>query len=218
MRSRTPALSRKSCGKPSGGAPVVRGGGGRRGGASDGGAGAPVPPPCCGPDPRWTRSRGSPPGTGTPPEPGIDGVLLLPHLAMRPYLLLCQHRNERVCGYPVREEDLAARPGRDLTTTLLRVLGALHDEQRPEIVTVLAVGPATLHELADRLGLAKSTVHHHMGRLRLGGLVTLTRNPDRSYSYALRWPGLPALLDELVSAATARVTTSVPGVTPSVPG
>jgi len=146
---------------------------------------------------------------------------LLPHLAMRPYLLLCQHRNERVCGYPVREEDLAARPGRDLTTTLLRVLGALHDEQRPEIVTVLAAGPATLHELADRLGLAKSTVHHHMGRLRLGGLVTLTRNPDRSYSYALRWPGftaLPALLDELVSAATARVTTSVPGVTPSVPG
>jgi DNA-binding transcriptional ArsR family regulator len=135
------------------------------------------------------------------PEPGIDGVLLLPQLAMRPDLLLCQHRHERICGYPVREEDVTGRPGRDRTATLLRVLGALDDEQRLEIVAVLATGPATLHELADRLGLAKSTVHHHMGRLRLGGLVTLTRNPDRSYSYALRRPGfaaLPTLLDDLI--------------------
>jgi DNA-binding transcriptional ArsR family regulator len=137
------------------------------------------------------------------PEPGIDGVLLLPQLAMRPYLLLCQHRGDRVCAYPVPQRDLAVEPAHGVAAELLQVLGALDDEQRLRILAALAIGAETLQTLTDQLGLARSTVHHHLVRLRTAGLVTLTRNPDRSYSFALRRAGLaavPDLLDRLVAA------------------
>jgi DNA-binding transcriptional ArsR family regulator len=137
------------------------------------------------------------------PEPGIEAVLLLPHAALRPYLLLCQHRQDRICGYPVSDADLAGdeRPT-DQATTLLRLLRALDDEQRLRIVAALAAGPATLQSLADGLGLAKSTVHHHVARLRDAGMIALTRNPDRTYSFTLRRTAFDTLTDLLAAIAS----------------
>jgi DNA-binding IclR family transcriptional regulator len=52
-------------------------------------------------------------------------------------------------------------------------------------------GDATLAELAETIGAAKSTTHHHLGLLRRAGLVALTGNA-RGYAYTLRAGGFAA--------------------------
>ncbi|HET6748068.1 MAG TPA: ArsR family transcriptional regulator [Actinomycetes bacterium] len=117
------------------------------------------------------------------PEPECPRVLLVPHLAARPWLLLCQHRDTRLICYPAR------RPGQERRAAaaegLLRLGRALGDERRVGILAALAAGPRDLDELAAAVGLARSTVHHHLGLLRAAGLVGLRGNARR-YRYALR--------------------------------
>jgi DNA-binding transcriptional ArsR family regulator len=117
------------------------------------------------------------------PEPECPRVLLVPHLAARPWLLLCQHRNTRLICYPAR------RPGQERRAAaaegLLRLGRALGDERRVGILAALAAGPRDLDELAAAVGLARSTVHHHLGLLRAAGLVGLRGNARR-YRYGLR--------------------------------
>ena len=121
------------------------------------------------------------------PEPEFDRVVLVPHVAARPLLLLCQHRAARVICYPVSPEQLDPEASLAEETVLLgRALG---DGRRVAILRRLASGDATLDELAGATGLAKSTAHHHLAQLRAAGLVTLGGNA-RGYWYALRSEGL----------------------------
>jgi DNA-binding transcriptional ArsR family regulator len=116
------------------------------------------------------------------PEPELGRVALVPHLAARPWLLLCQHKRTRIICYPVPEEE--GLEGRAL------LLGrALGDEGRVAMLRRLAAGDATLAELAEAAGLAKSTAHHHLAHLRAAGLVTMHGNA-RAYWFTLRAEGL----------------------------
>jgi DNA-binding transcriptional ArsR family regulator len=114
------------------------------------------------------------------PEPEASRVILVPHLAARPWLLLCQHRDMRIICY--------AAPGareRDAVDEELLALGrALGDRARIRILRRLAEGEASLTELAELTGLVKSTAHHHLAQLRAAGLVTVGGNA-RAYRYAL---------------------------------
>jgi DNA-binding transcriptional ArsR family regulator len=138
------------------------------------------------------------------PEPECPRVLLVPHLAARPWLLLCQHRDTRLICYPAR------RPGRERRAAtaegLLRLGRALGDERRVGILAELAGGPRDLDELAAAVGLARSTVHHHLGLLRAAGLVGLRGNARR-YRYGLRREAAAeaaALLADLTTAPATR--------------
>jgi ArsR family transcriptional regulator, cadmium/lead-responsive transcriptional repressor len=66
---------------------------------------------------------------------------------------------------------------------------ALGDEGRIAMLRRLAAGDATLAELAEAAGLAKSTAHHHLAHLRAAGLVTMHGNA-RAYWFTLRAEGL----------------------------
>ena len=131
------------------------------------------------------------------PEPELPRVVLFPHLAASPWLLLCQHRDTRLIGYPVGDEPAG---GEDALRARALALGrALGDEGRVTMLRRLAAGPASLDELAAASGLARSTAHHHLAALRTAGLVVLRGNA-RSYRYELRRDGLAegrALLAEL---------------------
>ena len=115
-------------------------------------------------------------------EEEIDEVVLVPHLAARPTLLLCQHRRLRIICYPVVE---------DAEPALAAVGRALGDERRVALLERLREGDATLAELAEAIGAAKSTTHHHLGLLRRAGLIALTGNA-RGYAYTLRADGFAA--------------------------
>lgn len=131
-------------------------------------------------------------------EPEFVRVVLIPHLAAAPSLLLCQHRDTRIICYP------AERPGEsaDVVARAVRLGKALSDPVRVAIVRTLAERETSLTELATTVGIAKSTAHHHLATLRAAGLVTLRGNA-RGYWYTLRLEGLAdarSLLGELVSS------------------
>jgi DNA-binding transcriptional ArsR family regulator len=115
-------------------------------------------------------------------EPEFERVLLVPHLAARPWLLLCQHRRARIICYAVRSE--AGEPAE----RLLELGRALGDSRRLMILQRLRKGDASLAELAGELGLAKSTTHHHLHRLRAANLIALRGNAA-GYRYTLEPSG-----------------------------
>jgi DNA-binding transcriptional ArsR family regulator len=113
------------------------------------------------------------------PEPGIARIVLVPQLAARPRLLLLQHDDARVVCYPAAA---AASPEAALAEAC-KVLG---DVQRLELLRRLADAPATMPELARELGVAKTTLHHHLSLLRAAGFLAVARRPDRTYAFELR--------------------------------
>jgi DNA-binding transcriptional ArsR family regulator len=130
-------------------------------------------------------------------EPEFSRVVLVPHAAARPWLLLCQHDDARIICYPLPP---AAEPSLD--ERAVRLGRALADEQRLRILRRLVAGDATLAELAASAGVAKSTAHHHLAALRQANLVTLHGNARR-YWYSLRREGVAeagALLAELLTS------------------
>ena len=132
-------------------------------------------------------------------EPEASRVVLVPQLAARPWLLLCQHRDSRIICYPA-DEPLDVE--RDVRERALAFGRALADDARILILRRLAVGDASLTELTELTGLAKSTAHHHLTQLRAAGLVEVRGNA-RSYRYALPEAAAGAagaLLAELLSA------------------
>jgi DNA-binding transcriptional ArsR family regulator len=116
------------------------------------------------------------------PEPELDRVVLVPHSAARPWLLLCQHERARIICYPLPSAEALA----DRAVALGR---ALADDGRVRMVRRLAAGDASLTELAEVAGVARSTAHHHLAQLRAAGLVTMHGNA-RGYWFTLRAEGL----------------------------
>jgi DNA-binding transcriptional ArsR family regulator len=130
-------------------------------------------------------------------EPEFSRVVLVPHAAARPWLLLCQHGDERIICYP-----LAGPAERSLDERGVRLGRALGDQQRLRILRRLVAGDASLAELAESAGVAKSTAHHHLALLREARLVTLHGNARR-YWYSLRPEAVGesgALIAELLTA------------------
>ena len=130
-------------------------------------------------------------------EPEFSRVVLVPHVAARPWLLLCQHGDARIICYA-----LPARAEPSLDERGVRLGRALGDEQRLRILRRLVAGDASLAELAESAGVAKSTAHHHLALLRDASLVTLHGNARR-YWYSLRREAVGesgALLAELLTA------------------
>jgi DNA-binding transcriptional ArsR family regulator len=119
------------------------------------------------------------PGCRYDPEPGIDRMLLIPSWVGRPWLVMCEHDGAKIFCFPASGErtgDPDAPPAE-----MVRVHRALGDESRLRLLRRLATGTSTLQELADHLGLAKSTVHAHLLALRTSGVIALDVT-DRRFS------------------------------------
>jgi len=121
-------------------------------------------------------------------QPQVSGVVLIPSAVTRPWVANLEHGNLRLFVYPVAEEVLSADPDAP-SPWMLGFYKALADESRLRILNMLAGGPASLGQVAERLGLAKSTVIHHMRALRTAGLVLITVGADKEYS--LRSQAIP---------------------------
>ncbi|HEY7565529.1 MAG TPA: ArsR family transcriptional regulator [Acidimicrobiia bacterium] len=122
---------------------------------------------------------------------GIRRLVLVPSVSLRPWTLITDRDDTIIVCYPVSEEaivnDSDAPP-----SWLLAVYRALGDEKRLRLLRRLGEGPSTLAELTEYLGLAKSTVFHHLGVLRAAGLVRVIFDNDGHVStYGLRLDQLP---------------------------
>ncbi len=121
-------------------------------------------------------------------EPGVEGVVLVPSIAARPWVLLTSRGPKRFFIYGVSEEALSADPTAP-PPWLVSFYKALADERRLRILNILAEGPASFGELTEQLGVAKSTVHHHLRTLRGAGLIRIVVGEDKEYQ--LRTDAVP---------------------------
>jgi DNA-binding transcriptional ArsR family regulator len=122
------------------------------------------------------------------PEPWIRRVILVPQISMRPWNILTGYEEVGIICYPVADESLGIDRNAP-PAALLRLHKALSDDKRLRMLKLLAGGPASLQQLAERVGLAKSSAHHHLVILRAAGLVRATT--DRQSLYSLRRDFLP---------------------------
>ena len=130
------------------------------------------------------------------PEPEAERVLLIPHVQPEPWLLLAQHRSTRLVVFQARAE----RGADERVAALGR---ALADPKRVEILSLVSRGSDRVSELVAQTGLARSTVHHHLGELRDARLIDLEGNA-RAYRYRPRQEALQealALLSEVFPRA-----------------
>lgn len=127
-------------------------------------------------------------------EPWIDSVVLVPSILNRPWVDISEYEGTKFFFYPVSRE--AATPD----AQLVEVYKALGDETRLRILRLLSGGESNLTEIAQKLGLAKSTVHGHMRILRVSGL-TRSVVGDEGKGYVLNdRPDLNSLLDSYLKA------------------
>jgi DNA-binding transcriptional ArsR family regulator len=115
------------------------------------------------------------------PEPGIGRVLLVPHVVSRPWSIFTEADDTKILCYGVAESHVSGDAPPDPLVAAYKALG---DESRLRILRRLAEGPATLQELTDLTGLAKSTVHGHLLVLRTAGLAAT--DISKKSGYALR--------------------------------
>jgi DNA-binding transcriptional ArsR family regulator len=114
------------------------------------------------------------------PEPGHRRVLLIPSYVMRPWNELSEYQDIKIFCYPVADENVT-EDGNTPPTRLVRLYKALADERRLRILKMLMTKSYTLQEFSDEFGVAKTTMHHHLGLLRTAGLVRSQSN-DKLYS------------------------------------
>jgi DNA-binding transcriptional ArsR family regulator len=112
------------------------------------------------------------------PEPGIRRVVLIPSFVLRPWSTAAERYETRLFCYPVADESLTAEQHRP-PLRLVRLLKALADERRLQVVKYLATGSYTLQEIADEFGVAKTTMQHHLTILRQAGLVRMSLHDHR---------------------------------------
>src|SRR5579864_1904269 len=127
-------------------------------------------------------------------EPWIDSVVLVPTVLNRPWIDIADYASTKFFYYPASAD--SAVP--DLQ--LVELYKALGDETRLRILRLLSNGESSLTEIAEKLGLAKSTVHGHMRILRVAGL-TRSIVGDEGKGYVLNdRPDLNSLLDSYLKA------------------
>jgi DNA-binding transcriptional ArsR family regulator len=114
------------------------------------------------------------------PESGIRRIVLAPSFLSRPWNKTLTHQDVKLFLYPVADESVT--PDRSIPPVqLVRLYQALGDERRLRILKLLKSRSYSLQELSDEFGVAKSTMHHHLGLLRTAGLVR-ARSDEKQYS------------------------------------
>jgi DNA-binding transcriptional ArsR family regulator len=128
-------------------------------------------------------------GVAFTPSPWVERIVIVPTVAMRPFLIPTELDGTTIFLCSVADEafdaDPAAPPRR-----LVKVAAALGDELRLRVLHDLAGGPLTASEIADRLGVDRTSLHHHLGILRSAGLLAIRDDGVRGWRYGLRDDGL----------------------------
>ena len=109
------------------------------------------------------------------PEPGLRKVVLIPSYVLRPWNEPCDYQDMKIFCYPVADESVT-EDSNTPPVQLVRLYKALADERRLRILKMLMTRSYSLQEIADEFGVAKTTMHHHLGTLRAAGLVRVQSN------------------------------------------
>lgn len=135
------------------------------------------------------------------PEPGIERVILIPSLVIRPERHVFDHLQLKIIAYPLpaRRRDAWTAPA-DLTG----LVKSLADARRLGMVRLLAGGPLSAQQVAGRLGIPITTALHHLAVLRRGGVLHGGKGRGQSYQLDRTLPArVQAGLEDLLSRTPA---------------
>jgi DNA-binding transcriptional ArsR family regulator len=137
------------------------------------------------------------------PKPWIEGVLLIPTVVLRPWVIATNYRRLRIYCYAITE-DAPDRPDLPLAP-MVRTYQALANVTRLRLIKSLAATPLTIEQLCRQLGEPESALRPHLATLRAARLVGITCSDQTVYELrddllgAIGQP-LKAYLDQAASA------------------
>jgi DNA-binding transcriptional ArsR family regulator len=123
--------------------------------------------------------------TAYTPTGDVSAVTLIPSFVIRPFVYYIEHGDQMLFLYPVADR-FVGTIGAGPPDRLVRLAAALGDRGRLEILAALKERDMSLKELAERLGLPRSTLRHHVGVLRSAGLLRPMQSGTGFSSYQLR--------------------------------
>lgn len=136
-------------------------------------------------------------GVDFDPDAWVKDIVVVPTLALRPFVAPVEFGSTQIFLCSVADEafddDPAAPPRR-----LVKLAAALGDELRLRILHALADGELTASEIADRLGVERTSLHHHLGILRSAGLLAIRDDGVHGWRYARRPEGVGKVGAELM--------------------
>jgi len=139
-------------------------------------------------------------------ELGQELVVLTPSVVVKPGFAMADYGSTLVIAYPITATgEAAAAPGKPSAQAslpperLVALAKAMGDELRLRALRELRDGPMSATELARRLGVPRTSIHHHLGMLISAGLVRLAVDDARWGNVELR----PEAVAELSGLAEA---------------
>ena len=129
-------------------------------------------------------------------DAGLTDVLMAPSYAARPIVFYVEHRDTTLVLFPVSEESVLGTefgpPPR-----LVKLVKALADEGRLKVLYALRDRELTGMEIAERLGVPRTSMWHHIVILRSAGLIRATKGTGNQSTYALQDEALPQVSELL---------------------
>jgi DNA-binding transcriptional ArsR family regulator len=127
-------------------------------------------------------------GVAYDPPAWIRSIVLVPTVALRPFIIPAELAETAVFICSVADDSLGLDPAAP-PHHLVKVAAALGDERRLRVLHVLRDGELTASEIAERLGVDRTSLHHHLGILRSAGLLAISDDGVGGWRYALRAGG-----------------------------
>lgn len=118
---------------------------------------------------------------------GLGTITLAPSVFIYPFMSarVDEDTGEALIVYGVGSDIFDDYDSVPLRTDLSVALKAMSDPNRLTILRMLGTGPLYTADVVHRLGLAQTTVHHHLAQLRTAGLVRQERD-RHGMQYSLR--------------------------------
>ena len=113
------------------------------------------------------------------PKPWIEGVLLIPTVVLRPWVIATNYRRLRIYCYAITE-DASDRPDLPLAP-MVRTYQALANVTRLRLIKSLAASPLTIEQLCRQLEEPESALRPHLAALRAARLVGITCGDQTVY-------------------------------------
>ncbi len=127
----------------------------------------------------------------------MDELILIPAYWSSP-LISFQYIDQKkmLVYFCARPPEMSLIPGEAVPDTLVRMLKAIADPTRLQILQHLSKGELTATKLAKALHLRTPTMTHHLTELRLAGLVNLRLQKQEKY-YSARREAIRQWMDTL---------------------
>jgi len=122
----------------------------------------------------------------------VKKVILYPVYHASPIITFAHFPQVHYYGYPVDLIPSSEEP----SPSLMRRGVALTDKNRLQILRYLVNNERSFTDIVKYIGLAKSTVHHHLISLRAAGLVQVIVTPHSSDRFRLREEGLEHIFQD----------------------